>query len=167
MSKRLTQFTQLILRLGLSLSKASLSLSSRNLRFNQITLFLQILLHFLRNILVSNQLVDLRQGFRIKTMFNLHINFINSTLELFVNFINSKLNLLTLFLNKIPIKFKPLRILGNIRVFRIATKFLSFGVQLINSSISNCLLILHTLTLGNSSNKIKITRTRRSLRIRS
>ena len=100
-------------------------------------------------------------------MFNLHISFINSTLELFVNFINSKLNLLTLFLNNIPIEFKTLRILGNIRIFRIATKFLSFGIQLINSSISNCLLIFHTLTLGNSSNKIKITRTHRSLRIRS
>ena len=99
-------------------------------------------------------------------MFNLHISFINSTLKLFVNFINSKLDLLTLFLNKIPIEFKPLRILGNIRVFRIATKFLGFSVQLINSSISNCLLIFHALTLGNSSNKIKITGTHRSLRIR-
>ena len=95
----------------------------------------------------------------------MQISLIVSTLELFINFINSKLNLLTLFLNKIPIEFKTLRILGNIRVFRIATKFLGFGVQLINSSISNCLFILHTLTLGNCSNKIKITRPRRSLRI--
>ena len=97
----------------------------------------------------------------------MHIGFINSTLELFINFIDSKLNLLALFLDKIPVEFKPLRLLGNIRVFRIATKFLGFGIQLINSSIGNCLLILHTLTLGNSSNKIKITRTHRSLRIRS
>ena len=100
-------------------------------------------------------------------MLNLNINLIVSALKLFVNFINSKLNLLALFLNKIPIEFKALRIFGNIRVSRIATKFIGFGIQLINSSIGNCLLILHTLTLGNSSNKIKITRTHRSLRIRS
>lgn len=96
----------------------------------------------------------------------MNISLIVSALEFFVNFINSKLNLLALFLDKIPIKFKTLRILGNIRVFRIATKFLGFGIQLINSSISNRLLIFHTLTLGNSSNKIKITRTHRGLRIR-
>ena len=100
-------------------------------------------------------------------MFNLQISFINSTLELFVNFINGKLDLLTLFLDKIPIEFKTLRILGNIRVFRIATKFVGFSIQLINSSISNCLFILHALTLSDSSNKIKITRTHRGLRIRS
>ena len=162
-----TTFTKIILRFSLGLSETSLGLCRINLSFNQITLFLQILLHFLRNILVSDQLINFRQGFRIKTTFNLHISFINSTLELFINFIDSKLNLLALFLNKIPIEFKPLRLLGNIRVFRIATKFLGFGIQLINSSIGNCLLILHTLTLGNSSNKIKITRTHRGLRIRS
>lgn len=98
-------------------------------------------------------------------MLNLNISLITSALEFFINFINSKLNLLALFLNKIPIKFKTLRILSNIRVFRITAKFLGFGVQLINSSISNCLFIFHALTLSDSGNKIKITRTRRSLRI--
>ena len=97
----------------------------------------------------------------------MQISLIVSTLKLFINFINGKLDLLALFLNKIPIKFKTLRILGNIRVFRIATKFLGFSIQLINSSISNCLFILHALTLSDSSNKIKITRTHRGLRIRS
>ena len=99
-------------------------------------------------------------------MLNLNISLIVSAPELFINFINSKLDLLTLFPDKIPIEFKALRIFGNIRVLRIATKFPGFGVQLINSSISNCLFILHTLTLGNCSNKIKITRPHRSLRIR-
>ncbi len=98
-------------------------------------------------------------------MLNLNISLIVSALELFINFINGKLDLLTLFLDKIPIEFKALRIFGNIRIFRIATKFLGFSVQLINSSIGNCLLVIHTLTLGNSSNKIKITRTHRGLRI--
>ena len=98
-------------------------------------------------------------------MLNLNISLIISALELFINFINGKLDLLALFLDKIPIEFKALRIFGNIRVFRIATKFLGFGVQLINSSISNCLFILHALTFSDSSNKIKITRTHRSLRI--
>ena len=97
-----------IFSLGLSLGKTGLGLCRINLGRNQITLFLQILLHFIRNILISDQLINFRQGFRIKTTFNLHISFINSTLELFVNFINSELNLLTLFLNKIPIEFKPL-----------------------------------------------------------
>ena len=97
----------------------------------------------------------------------MQINLINSTPEFFINFINIKLHLLALFLNNIPIELKPLQILGNFRVFRITTKFLGFGIQLINSSISNCLFILHTLTLGDSSNKIKITRTRGGLRIRS
>ena len=100
-------------------------------------------------------------------MLDLNISLIVSTLELFINFIDSKLDLLTLFLNKIPIEFKTLRFLSNIRIFRIATKLLGFGIQLINSSIGNCLLILHTLTLGDSSNKIKITGTHRGLRIRS
>ena len=100
-------------------------------------------------------------------MLDSNISLIVSAPKLFINFINIKLNLLTLFLNKIPIKFKTLRILSNLRVFRITTKFFGFGVQLINSSISNCLFVFHTLTLGNSSNKIKITRTHRGLRIRS
>ena len=97
----------------------------------------------------------------------MQISLIKSALEFFINFINGKLDLLTLFLDKIPIEFKTLRILGNIRVFRIATKFVGFSIQLINSSISNCLFILHALTLSDSSNKIKITRTHRGLRIRS
>ena len=97
----------------------------------------------------------------------MQISLINSTPEFFVNFINIKLHLLALFLNDIPIELKLLQIFGNFRVFRITTKFPGFGIQLINSSIGNCLLILHTLTLGNSSNKIKITRTHRGLRIRS
>ena len=97
----------------------------------------------------------------------MQISFINSTPEFFINFINSKLNLLTLFLNEIPIKFKLLRFLSDFRVFRITSKFSGFGVQLINSGISNRLFILHTLTLGNCSNKIKITRTHRGCRIRS
>ena len=97
----------------------------------------------------------------------MQISFINSTPKFFVNFINGKLNLLTLFLDKIPIKFKLLRFLGDFWIFRITSKFSGFGVQLINSSISNRLFILHTLTFGNCSNKIKITRTHRSLRIRS
>ena len=161
-----TIVTKIILRFSLGLTETSLRLCRINLGRNQITLFLQILLHFLRNILISDQLINFRQGFRIKTTFNLHISLINSTPELFVNFINSKLNLLTLFPDKIPVEFKPLRLLCNIRVFCIATKFIGFGIQLINSSIGNCLLILHMLTLGNSSNKIKITRTHRGLRIR-
>ena len=162
-----TTITKSILCFSLSLTEISLGLCRINLGRNQITLFLQILLHFLRNILISDQLINLRHSFRIKTMLNLNISLIVSTLELFINFINGKLDLLALFLDKIPIEFKALRIFGNIRVFRIATKFLGFGVQLINSSIGNCLLVLHTLTLGNSSNKIKITRTHRGLRIRS
>ncbi len=97
----------------------------------------------------------------------MQISLINSTPEFFVNFINIKLHLLALFLNKIPIKFKLLRFLSDFWIFRITSKFPSFSVQLINSSISNRLFILHMLTLGNCSNKIKITRTHRGLRIRS
>ena len=97
----------------------------------------------------------------------MQIGLINSTPEFFVNFINIKLHLLALFLNKIPIKFKLLRFLSDFWIFRITSKFRSFSVQLINSSISNCLFILHALTLSNCSNKIKITGTHRSLRIRS
>ena len=164
-SKLNATLTQNVFSFSLSFSKTGLRLCRINLGRNQITLFLQILFHFLRNFLISNQLINLRHSFRIKTMLNLNISLIVSALELFINFINGKLDLLTLFLDKIPIEFKALRIFGNIRVFRIATKFLGFGVQLINSSISNCLFILHALTFGDSSNKIKITRTHRSTRI--
>lgn len=95
----------------------------------------------------------------------MQISLINSTPEFFVNFINIKLHLLALFLNNIPIKLKLLQIFGNFRIFGITAKLLGFGIQLINSSISNCLFVLHALTLSDSSNKIKITRTHRSLRI--
>ena len=164
-TKSVLCFSLRLTETGLSLGKTGLRLCRINLGRNQITLFLQILFHFLRNFLIGNQLINLRHSFRIKTMLNLNISLIVSALELFINFINGKLDLLTLFLDKIPIEFKALRIFGNIRVFRIATKFLGFGVQLINSSIGNCLLVLHTLTFGDSSNKIKITRTHRSMRI--
>ena len=43
-----------IFRLGLSLTETSLGLCRINLGINQITLFLQILPHFLRNFFVSN-----------------------------------------------------------------------------------------------------------------
>ena len=101
-------FSLSLSKTGLSFNKTGLSFRSRNLRFNQTALLPQILFHFIRNILISDQLINFRQGFRIKTTFNLHISFINSTLELFVNFINIELNLLALFLNKIPIEFKLL-----------------------------------------------------------
>ena len=49
-----TFFTKIILCFSLGLSETSLRLCRINLSFNQITLFLQILLHFLRNFFIGN-----------------------------------------------------------------------------------------------------------------
>ena len=171
--KSLFRHPKEVFRLTLSIRKISRSIKITlfrtfgfSLGFNKSTLRSQILLHFFRYFFISQQFINFCDSFKENLLFYLQVSFISSASIFLIDFINGFLNLFTLFLNNRIIEIKTLLTFSNIRVFRIASKFLSFSIQLINSSVGNSLFILHTLTFSNSSNKVKITGTRRGLRIR-
>ena len=101
-------------------------------------------------------------------LLNRQIGLFHSNRVISIDLINRLLNLFTLLFNQGPIKLKFLLPIGKFRVLSITTKFISFSIQLVNSSIGNPGFILKTSFLSKGTNETVVgSRIVNKIRIRS
>ena len=152
--KRLTTFTNLILRFSLRVKITLFSLFSTNHFLRQFLVSLQLFLHFFGNILVGQQFITIRNNFQEFCTLNSNIIRFFSRGKTFLDLQNISLNFFRFLGDLITRKLNKLRTLCNIRVFRITASFIGKSIIKISLRIGNFLFITRTHHLNRSESRV-------------